>query len=123
MALVVDDEPDMLDFLCRVLRRDYQVRRCKNAKEAASVLAHAHFSLVITDQTMPGETGIHFLERVGAEYPELVRVLLTGYAELPEVERAIAAGAIDAHALKPVDEETLLRAVTQATARRAEHQP
>jgi DNA-binding NtrC family response regulator len=118
-ALLVDDEPDMLDFLTRVLRPLYEVRRCKNAAEATAALAEEAFALVVSDQTMPGGTGLEVLARTRSEYPDLVRVLLSGHTEIPDVEAAVKSGCIDAWAFKPIDGAALLRTIAGAAERRA----
>src|SRR5512143_1508231 len=92
--LIVDDEPDMLDFLERVFRSDYLVVRAASAEEALDELGKAKSSLVITDQKMPHTTGVELLERIGERYPSLVKVLLSGFTEVPEIQRAVERGGI-----------------------------
>ncbi len=118
-AIVIDDEPDILDFLCRVLRDHYEVRRCRNAEEAERSLAKEEYALLITDLRMPGMGGLHLLEKIARKHPRLARVLLSGYAERDTVEGAIDRGTVDAYVLKPVDSQTLLEVSEQAERRRA----
>ena len=115
--LVVDDEPDMLDFLERVFRNEYQVTRALSAEEALNELGKAKFALVITDQKMPQITGVELLERIGERYPFLVKVLLSGFTEVPEIQRAVDRGGIHNYVVKPVDSEKLRAAVTEAIER------
>lgn len=112
--LVVDDEPDMLDFIERAARRRYEVVRCGNGEDALDVLAHGHFDLLVTDHKMPRLTGLELLDRIGALYPAMTRVLLSGYAELPDVQRAAATGRVHHYVVKPVDSRTLLDSLTYA---------
>src|SRR5215470_275072 len=91
--LIVDDEPDMLDFLERVFRADYTVVRASSAEEALAELGRAKFSLVITDQKMPHITGVELLERIGERYPSLVKVLLSGFTEVPRSSEPSTAAA------------------------------
>ncbi|HTM19832.1 MAG TPA: response regulator, partial [Kofleriaceae bacterium] len=86
--LVVDDEPDMLDFLERVFRRNYDVVRASCAEDALELLAASEFEVLITDQKMPRISGVQLLESIGDRYPRMVRVLISGFAEMPEVQRA-----------------------------------
>src|SRR5260370_26314757 len=79
--LIVDDERDMLDFLERVFRRDYDVVRAHSVEEAETALASAAVDVVITDRRMPRRSGLELLEIVAARHPKTVRVLLTGYAD------------------------------------------
>lgn len=112
--LVVDDEPDMLDFIERATRRTYEVVRCGNGEDALQVLAGQRFDLLVTDHKMPRLTGLELLDRIGALYPEMTRVLLSGYAELPDVERAAASGRVHHYLVKPVDSRTLLASLADA---------
>jgi adenylate cyclase len=112
--LIVDDEPDMLDFLERVFRGEYTVVRASSADEALAELGRHKFAVVITDQKMPHITGVELLERIGERYPYLVKVLLSGFTEVPEIERAVEHGGIHNYVLKPVDSEKLRAAVTEA---------
>ena len=115
--LIVDDEPDMLDFLERVFRADYTVVRASSAEEALDELGKHKFTLVITDQKMPHITGVELLERIGERYPFLVKVLLSGFTEVPEIQRAVERGGIHNYVVKPVDSEKLRAAVTEAIER------
>ena len=112
--LVVDDEPDMLDFIERATRRTYEVVRCANGEAALAMLATSRFDLMVTDHKMPRLTGLELLDRIGALYPEMTRVLLSGYAELPDVQRAAATGRVHHYVVKPVDSRTLLAGLAHA---------
>jgi DNA-binding NtrC family response regulator len=114
--LVVDDEPDMLDFLERVLRQRFQIRRCSTAEEALSELERGGYDVLVTDQKMPRVSGIELLERIGGRFPTLVKVLISGYTEVPEVQRAIERCRIHNYIVKPVDSERLLEAIDEAYA-------
>ena len=115
--LIVDDEPDMLDFLERVFRAEYTVVRATSAEEALDELGKHRFALVITDQKMPHITGVELLERIGERFPSLVKVLLSGFTEVPEIQRAVERGGIHNYVVKPVDSEKLRAAVTEAIER------
>jgi DNA-binding NtrC family response regulator len=115
--LIVDDEPDMLDFLERVFRAEYTVVRASSAEEALDELSKHKFKLVITDQKMPHITGVELLERIGERYPSLVKVLLSGFTEVPEIQRAVERGGIHNYVVKPVDSEKLRAAVAEAIER------
>jgi CheY-like chemotaxis protein len=112
--LVVDDEPDMLDFIERATRRSYEVVRCANGEEALALLAESRFDVLVTDHKMPRLTGLELLDRIGPLYPEMTRVLLSGYAELPDVQRAAATGRVHHYVVKPVDSRTLLAGLAHA---------
>ena len=61
--LVVDDEPDMLEFVERVARRRFQVTSCQTADEALAELAVGDYEVLITDQKMPRVSGLELLGR------------------------------------------------------------
>jgi DNA-binding NtrC family response regulator len=115
--LVVDDETDMLDFVERVFRHEYEVRRASTGEDALRLLADMAVDVVIADQKMARMTGLELLEQLGERVPGLVRVLVSGYAELPAIERARARGTIDEHVVKPVDAARLRSAVRVACER------
>jgi CheY-like chemotaxis protein len=112
--LVVDDEPDMLDFIERVTRRRFDVTRCPNGEDALALLAEHAFDVLITDHKMPRMTGLELLERLGDRHPQMVRVLLSGYTDVPEVHRAGASGRVHHYVLKPVDSRALLAGIDHA---------
>ncbi len=112
--LVVDDEPDMLDFLERVLRRRFQVIRCGNGEAALEALESERFEVLITDQKMPRMSGIQLLERIRDDYPKLLRLILSGFTEVSEIEHAITRCGIHGYILKPVDSRRLLQAIDDA---------
>ena len=112
--LVVDDEPDMLDFVERVMRRKYDVVRVANADEALAALAAGDFDVIITDQKMPRMSGLEMLDRIAGSHPQLVRILLSGFTDMPDIQRAVERATLHGYVLKPVDSMKLLAAVDQA---------
>jgi DNA-binding NtrC family response regulator len=118
-VLVVDDEPDVLEFAVRALRRRFQVSACGSVDAALDLLGQRQFAVLVTDHKMPRRSGLELLAAVGATHPAMARVLLSGFADDAEVSRAEAAGHVDASALKPIDGHGLLDVVEQAVARRA----
>lgn len=112
--LVVDDETDMLDFIERVFRRRFDVTRCRSAEKALEMLESGEFEVLITDQKMPQLSGLELIERLGDRFPSLVRVLLSGFTEVPEIRRAIARCTIHNYILKPVDSRKLLDGIDEA---------
>src|SRR5207248_1710401 len=111
--LVVDDEVDILDFIERVFRREYRVRRAQSVDEALVVMAAESLDVLITDHRMPRRSGFELLDRAQSLQPGAVRVLLTGYAELGEPPPGA-----DAYVTKPVDGDTLRQVVRDARARK-----
>jgi YesN/AraC family two-component response regulator len=132
ILLMIDDEPDILDFLARVFRKQYTLLRAENAHEALGLLAQHRVDLVISDQRMPGLTGLELFARLAETWPEVTRVLLSGFSDLPEITQALlsgfsdlpeitqaaTAGLVHAYVVKPVDSQHLREAVEEAEARR-----
>jgi YesN/AraC family two-component response regulator len=112
--LAVDDESDILDFLERATRHRFAVTRSSHGEEALAVLEQAPFDLLITDHKMPRMTGLELLDRIGDRFATMVRVLLSGYTDVPEVERAGAIGRVHHYVVKPVDSRTLLAGIDHA---------
>jgi DNA-binding NtrC family response regulator len=117
--LLVDDEPDILDFLERALRRRYQVTRFSDPAAALAAVKIRSFDVLITDQKMPGVSGLELLAAVADLQPDTVRVLISGFTDVPEIAQALAVARIHNFVLKPVDSEQLVEAIDTAT-RRAE---
>jgi two-component system, NtrC family, response regulator HupR/HoxA len=117
--LAVDDEPDMLDFLERVFRSEYEVLRAGSGEEALAVLDQSAVDIIVTDQKMPRITGVQLLERIRDRFPQLVKVLVSGYTDVPDIQRAVEQCHIHQYVVKPVDSERLREAVREATARQA----
>jgi DNA-binding NtrC family response regulator len=115
--LAVDDEPDILDFLERVFRKQYTVQRANDAAQALARLDSGPVQLLVTDQRMPGMSGLELLERAAADHPDTTRVLLSGFSDLPEITQAAEVGLVHAYVVKPVDSIRLREAVGEAMAR------
>jgi two-component system response regulator HupR/HoxA len=92
--LVVDDEEGILDAVRLTLEGEYRVFTARTGEEGLAVLEREHVALLIVDQRMPGMTGVEFLERVSERNPRAVRILLTAYADMDALVRAINDGRI-----------------------------
>ncbi len=115
--LAVDDEPDILDFLERVFRRQYVVLRAGDAEQATRQLEETTPAVLVSDQRMPGRTGLELLESVSKSHPDVTRILLSGFSDLPEITQAAESGLVHAYVVKPVDSKRLREAVQEAQAR------
>ncbi|MEO0868338.1 MAG: GAF domain-containing protein [Cyanobacteria bacterium J06642_11] len=115
--LVVDDEPNNLDLLYRTFYREYRVLRAEGAQIALSELAqNPDTAVVISDQRMPRMSGTDLLQKVAQEYPNTVRIILTGYTDVDDLVDAINAGQVFKYLTKPWEEEELKEVVQQAVA-------
>lgn len=118
--LCVDDEPNILSALRRLLRpHGYQVTIAGSGAEALAIMEEQAFDLVISDMRMPEMDGARFLEQVKRRWPDTVRLLLTGYADVTSTVDAINKGEIYRYISKPWDDNELLLIVRQALERKA----
>jgi DNA-binding NtrC family response regulator len=99
--LYVDDEENNLSAFTATFRRDFNITTSTSAIEAKTVLEEHSFDIIISDQRMPNMTGVEFLEFVRTKYPEPIRILLTGYADIDAVIDAINRGEIYRYVTKP----------------------
>ncbi|HXX29486.1 MAG TPA: response regulator [Myxococcaceae bacterium] len=107
-VLVVDDEENVVNALRRTLRREgYTVLSASEPSEALAVLRQARVDVVLSDQLMPNRSGLDFLKEVRALHPEVVRIMLTGHAEVSTAVEAINDGEIYRFLTKPWDDAEL----------------
>jgi len=106
--LLVDDEPNIVSALKRLLRRDnYQVLTAASGREGLEMLAANKIDVIVSDQRMPGMIGADFLRACKGLYPDTIRIMLSGYTELQSVTDAVNEGAIYKFLTKPWDDEQL----------------
>lgn len=111
-VLLVDDEPKVLDAHRRTLRGRFDLHTAQGGKAALEVLAdHGPFTVVVTDFKMPDMDGISLLARVAELYPDTVRMILTGYADMDTAIRAVNTGAIFRFLTKPSAPDDLAMAI------------
>ena len=116
-VLLVDDEPQILTALEDLLGDDYTVFKSESPERALDLVRQDHdIAVVITDQRMPQMNGDEFLRRIGDDNHAL-RIMVSGFADLPAVLRAVNEGKVYAYVTKPWNEEELLHKVQSA----AEH--
>lgn len=113
--LVVDDEPDNLDLLHRTFYREFQVLRAESGQAALTNLAHhPDTAAIISDQRMPRMSGTDLLRQVAQQYPDTIRIILTGYTDVDDLVDAINTGKVFKYITKPWDEDELRGVVQQA---------
>lgn len=114
-VLLVDDEQHILDGLTRVLRKEpYDILTANAAEEAAGILEDNNIDLIVSDEEMPGMSGTEFLARVAQDYPDTVRIVLTGHPTLPTALRAINEGNVYQFFTKPCNEIDLAITIRRA---------
>jgi GAF domain-containing protein/class 3 adenylate cyclase/ActR/RegA family two-component response regulator len=113
--LVVDDEPDNLDLLYRTFYREYKVIKANSGPDALELLAQeGDVSVIISDQRMPMMSGTEFLSLTATQYPDIIRIILTGYTDVEDLVEAINAGKVFKYVTKPWEAEELKAVVRQA---------
>ncbi|ABI57354.1 sigma-54-dependent transcriptional regulator [Alkalilimnicola ehrlichii MLHE-1] len=112
--LVVDDEPRALQTLRRVLDEDFRVLTANDAEEAIAVLETEFVQVVLSDQRMPGTTGVELLRRVRTRWPDVVRLIISGYTDPADMMSAINDAGIYQFVHKPWQPEGLLLTVKRA---------
>lgn len=116
--LLVDDDESMLMILQETLGREgYEVETALSAPEALQRVQQKSYALVMTDQRMPGMTGVELLNRIQGIQPDTTRILITGVVELNTVIDCINKGEIYRFLMKPWLHEELLVTVRNGVQR------
>ena len=114
-VLLVDDEENILRSLRRVLRREpYDIVTAESGEAAIDVLEKERIDLIISDARMPGMDGPTLLSTARRRWPWMVRILLTGYADMASTIKAINDGQIYQYISKPWEDDELRTTVRQA---------
>jgi CheY-like chemotaxis protein len=113
--LVVDDEPDNLDLLYRTFRRDFNVLRAESGVMALEILAaEGEVAVIISDQRMPEMKGTEFLSKTVPQFPDTMRIILTGFTDVEDLVEAINSGQVYKYITKPWDPNELKLVVQRA---------
>jgi response regulator RpfG family c-di-GMP phosphodiesterase len=114
-VLFVHDEENILHSLKRLLRREeYRILTATSGVDGFEILKENDVHLVMTDQRMPGMSGTEFLAKVKENYPEVIRIVLSGYTEVDSITESINKGHIYKFMLKPWNDHTLKLEIKQA---------
>ncbi len=112
--LMVDDERSLLDIFVNTLSPRYDCHVATSAKEAEQVLRKRQFKVILSDHLMPGGNGMSLLVRVREEYPQMQRVLVTGFMKPEMLLRSVNEAALFRYLLKPVSMGELIKTVQEA---------
>ncbi len=122
-VMLVDDEPHVTAALQRGLRREpYDIVTAHSADEALEVMDRERVDVVVSDERMPNMSGSEFLSIVRRDYPDTVRIILTGQASLDAAMRAINEGQVYSFLSKPCDDGELTQAIAGGLGQRASGQ-
>jgi DNA-binding NtrC family response regulator len=112
--LIVDDETPILEAFVAALEPYFDVSSASSARDADFMLRKKAFKVVISDHLMPGGNGMSFLVRAREEYPQMQRILVTGYMKPEMLIRSVNEAALFRYLLKPVTFTELIKVVQDA---------
>ena len=113
--LLVNDEPSILAALKRLFRREgYTILTAESGRDGLELLAKNEVGIIISDARMPGMDGGEFLGKVRELYPQVLRMMLSGYADLEVVTNAVNRGEVFCFLSKPWDDIELVAVVRDA---------
>ena len=119
-VLLVDDEVNVTKSIIRVLHNEpWQILSAKTGREALDLMATTPVDVIVSDERMPGMSGVELLSAISKIYPETIRIILTGHANTELVFQAINDGAIYRFLTKPWDDAELISVISQALEKRA----
>ena len=120
--LIVEDDPEMLDLLRKVLEKEgYRVSLAADSHEATASLSKIPFDLVVTDMVMPDNGGLELLQAIRASQPALPVIIITAFGDWGTYSRALELGAA-AFISKPLKMAELITAIHTALAGRGASQ-
>lgn len=112
--LLVDDEASVLDGIRRSLRNEpYEILTATRGAQVLELLQTVRASVIVSDEMMPGMSGTELLAKVRAQYPDIVRIMLTGQATMEAAVRCINEGEIYRFLMKPINHLELAIAIRQ----------
>ncbi|WP_425058816.1 Regulator of RpoS [Sporomusa carbonis] len=115
VVLFVDDEANILSALKRaVIDQEFEALFANSAQQALAIMRDTPVNVLVTDMRMPQMDGLTMLKIVKQDYPDTVRIVLSGYAQLAQILATINQGDIFKFITKPWQEEDLLAALAQA---------
>lgn len=115
--LLVDDEVNVIKAISRVLGNEpWQILTARSGREALELMATTAVDVIVSDERMPGMSGVELLSAVSKIYPDTIRIILTGHANTQLVFQAITDGAIYRFLTKPWNDDELVVLLRDAMA-------
>ena len=105
--LYVDDEPSNLLLFERYFEDGYAIHTARSGAEALEILDREPIELILTDQRMPGMTGVELLSKVAETRPDVARMIVTAHSDVRVVIDAINSGRVDQYISKPWEPDEL----------------
>ena len=107
LVLVIDDEVRSVEALERILEDDFTVMKATSLPDAETILAGEAVQAVLCDQRMPGLTGVEFLKTVRERWPDVVRMIISGYTDAEDIIQGVNEAGIYQYVTKPWQPESL----------------
>lgn len=114
LLLIVDDESRVLRSLKAVFRSTYQVKTTTDCQEALQIIRDNPVNTIISDQRMPEMRGVDLLNQVKEISPNTMRLLLTGYSDIPSILDAINEGEVYRYITKPWGQDEIQSVISDA---------
>lgn len=112
--LVVDDEVRGLESLVRILEDDFDVKTASNTYDAESILGREWVQVILCDQRMPGISGVEFLKQVREKWPDVIRMVISGYTDSEDIISAVNDAGIYQYITKPWHPDNLILTLKNA---------
>jgi len=107
--LLVDDDKSILRILTRILQKQgYNIHTAETGREAEEKISSQSYDLALVDVKLPDTDGVDLLQKIQATRPDMIKIILTGFASMDNGIKALNAGA-DAYLVKPVEPAELLK--------------
>jgi DNA-binding NtrC family response regulator len=111
--LLVDDDKSILRILTRILQKQgYNIQTAETGREAEEMISSQFYDLALIDVKLPDTDGLDLLQKIQATNPNMVKIILTGFASMDNGIKALSSGA-DAYLVKPVEPTELLRIIKE----------
>ena len=112
--LVVDDEVRVLEALTRTLEEEFDIRTAESIDDARAILEKEWVQVILCDQRMPGITGVEFLASVREQWPEVIRMIISGYTDAEDIIKGVNEAGIYQYITKPWHPENLILTLKSA---------
>ena len=112
--LIVDDEARSVEALERILEEDFSVKTATSVADAERILESDYVQILVCDQCMPDMTGVEFLKKAREQWPDLVRIIISGYTDAEDIIRGVNEAGIYQYITKPWQPESLLLTLKNA---------
>jgi DNA-binding NtrC family response regulator len=110
--LIVDDDPNVIKSVCRVLKKlKYEIASAEDGETALSLVSEKSFKVIISDVKMSRMDGLELLDRVHAIDPDITRIVLSGHTDVELILKLVNEKGIDKYLVKPWENEDLILAI------------